>query len=81
MSRTPATLADAWDAYAADVLPIDAPEAEVTRARRAFYAAALDVSRMVAAGVRPEQITRECIGFGRALGSMAERAESAHRGA
>lgn len=70
----PQTLDDAWQAYADDVLPIDAPEAEVTRARRAFYAAALDVSRMVAAGVSPAAIRAECIGFASTIGRAVERA-------
>lgn len=30
MSRPPTTVADAWQAYADDVLPIDATEADVT---------------------------------------------------
>lgn len=74
MSRPPATVAEAWDAYATDVLPIDAPEAEVTRARRAFYAAALDAARMVEAGAKPAAIRAECIGYATTIGRQVERA-------
>lgn len=69
----PATLADAWDEYA-QLLPIDTPEAQMTRIRRAFYAAALDVSRMVEAGTKPAQIKTECIGFASTIGRQVERA-------
>lgn len=79
MSRTPTTISNAWQAYADDVLPIDAPEADVTRARRAFYAAALDVSRMVAAGVSPAAIRSECIGFATTIGRAVETAGAAKR--
>lgn len=73
MSRAPATVADAWDDYA-QLLPIDTPEAQVTRLRRAYFDAMLTAARMVDAGVKPEQIRAECIGFASTIGRPIERA-------
>jgi hypothetical protein len=73
---TPTTIADAWTQYADDVLPIDTPEVDVTRARRAFYAAMLDASRMVEAGVKPAAIRAEAIGYARTIGRSVEAART-----
>ena len=63
------TLADAWQSYADDTLPIDAKEAEVAKIKRAFYAGALDAARL-----NPQQVVRECCDFALTIGR--ERAKS-----
>ena len=64
----PGTLADAWE----DQRPRD----RVVEHRRAFMAGALTAVELIRAGVPREQLLSECIAFGRAIGSAAERATS-----
>lgn len=67
MAATPGTLADAWE----DQRPND----HRVEHRRAFYAGALTTLELLQAGVPREQLLAECIAFGRAIGTPAERAE------
>mgnify|MGYP000275817260 FL=1 len=64
MSPTPGTLADAWADEA--VAP---PEH-----RRPFMAGALAAILLLRSGVPRDQLLAECIQFGRAIGTPAERA-------
>lgn len=63
---TPGTLADAW--------------ADETHAppehRRVFMAGALATLTLLKAGVPRDQLLAECVQFGRAIGTAAERAQA-----
>lgn len=70
---TAATLRDHWQAHADRVLPIDAPQAEVLRARRQWYGQQLDrLAAMKNRSAQDEALFREAIGFGRAIGRPEE---------
>lgn len=62
------TLADAW----IDQRPRD----HIVEHRRAFMAGALTTLELLRAGATREQLLAECISFGRAVGTEAERAIS-----
>lgn len=65
---TPGTLADAW---------ADQPaHAQTVERRRAYMAGALDALRLQQAGVSQASLLSECIQFGRAIGTAAERAKA-----
>lgn len=50
--------ADAWDKYARDVLPKEAPEVQRVECRRAFYAGGAALFYAILSGVgRGEQVT------------------------
>lgn len=69
------TLADLWQEHADLTLPIDAPQATVLRARREWYGQQLDrLAAMKNRSAQDEALFREAIGFGRAIGTAAERA-------
>jgi hypothetical protein len=74
MSQAHTTIAEAWQAYADDVLPIDTPEADVTRARRAYMAGALDAVQRIKAGATVEAVLADLIGYGRTVGRRIETA-------
>jgi hypothetical protein len=60
------TLSDAWT----DQRPKD----HIVEHRRAFYAGALTALDLIRSGVPREQLLAECVQFGRAVGTKAERA-------
>lgn len=60
---TPGTLADAWD-----------DEQRQPEHRRVWMAGALAALELIRAGVPAEQLRAECVQFGRAIGTAAERA-------
>lgn len=65
------TLADSFTEYSArpvSILPAD------IAARRAFYAGALAVIELQRDGATRDQLLAEIVGFGRAVGTAAERA-------
>lgn len=69
------TLAEAWQAHADRVLPIDAPQATVLRERREWYGAQLDrLAAMQNRSAQDEALFQEALGFGRAIGTAAEAA-------
>ena len=69
------TLADGWIAHADRTLPIDASQAQVLRARRDWYGQQLDrLAAMPNRSAQEEALFQEAIGFGRAIGTAAERA-------
>lgn len=68
----PTTLAESWQAYADDNLPISASQAETVSARRAFMAGAL--AALTTGTATREQLLAECVQFGKAVGTAAERA-------
>jgi hypothetical protein len=65
---TPGTLADAFQDQPA--------HAQTVERRRAYMAGALDALRLQQAGVPREQLLAECVQFGRAIGTAAERAQA-----
>lgn len=72
---TAATLRDHWQAHADRVLPIDASQATVIRARRDWYGAQLDrLAAIPNRSAQDEALFQEAIGFGRAIGTAAESA-------
>lgn len=69
------TLSDRWQAHADATLPIDAPQAEVLRARREWYGQQLDrLAAMQNRSAADEALFQEAIGFGRTIGRAEERA-------
>jgi hypothetical protein len=65
-ATSPGTLADAF---------ADQPQhAQTVERRRAFMAGALACIELQRAGVTREQLIAECVAFGRAIGTAAERA-------
>jgi hypothetical protein len=64
----PGTLADAWE----DQRPRD----HIVEHRRAFMAGALTAVELLRAGATREQLLAECVSFGRAIGTPAERVTS-----
>lgn len=69
------TLRDHWQAHADRVLPIDASQATVTRARRDWYGQQLDrLAAIPNRSAAEEALFQEAIGFGRAIGTAAESA-------
>jgi hypothetical protein len=64
----PGTLADAWTEQR--------PRDHIVEHRRAFYAGALTALDLIRSGVPREQLLAECVQFGRAVGTAAERAVS-----
>lgn len=69
------TIRDQWQAHADATLPIDAPQAEVLRARREWYGQQLDrLAAMQNRSAADEALFREALGFGRAIGTAAESA-------
>ena len=72
---TAATLRDQWQAHADRVLPIDASQAVVLKARRDWYGQQLDrLAAIPNRSAAEEALFREAIGFGRAIGTAAESA-------
>lgn len=64
----PGTLADAWQDQPA--------HGQTVERRRAYMAGALDALRLMQSGVTRDQLLAECVQFGRAIGTPAERATS-----
>ena len=70
---TAATLADQWQQHADSVLPIDAPQAVVLRARREWYGQQLDrLAAIPNRSAAEEALFQEAIGFGRTIGRPEE---------
>jgi hypothetical protein len=67
-ATTPSTLADAWAEQPA--------HAQTVERRRAYMAGALDALRLMQAGATRERLLAECVQFGRAIGTPAERASN-----
>lgn len=74
MNAAIASIGDAFDDYCANVLPIDLPEHEAQRLRRAYFDAALQVVEMIERGVKPAAIRSEVLGFARTIGRPVEAA-------
>ena len=69
------TLSDRWQAHADATLPIDAPQAEVLRARREWYGQQLDrLAAMQNRSAADEALFQEALQFGRLIGSALEAA-------
>lgn len=69
------TLRDLWQAHADRVLPIDAPQAVVLRARREWYGQQLDrLAAMPNRSVQDEALFQEALQFGRLIGTALEAA-------
>lgn len=68
------TLADAWEAYMADQVPITASAEEVAIARRRFYAGSLATVELQKHGRPVADLLREITEYGRTIGTRAERA-------
>lgn len=64
-------LAESWDAYLVDSVPVDATEAHIVALRRCFFAGAL-----ATLGLPPEQLRAELLAHGRSVGTAAERARA-----
>ncbi len=75
MSASP-TLSDAWDAYMADQVPIDATAHDVAIARRRFYSGAMAAVEIIKSGDRSTvgSLTQELVAYGRTIGTSAELA-------
>lgn len=67
------TLADSWSEHAQS-LPGDLTAAELVRARRLYMAGALQAIVLLGKAATREQLLAEISGFGRAIGTTAERA-------
>ncbi len=70
---TPTTLTEAWTLAQADA-PIDPRATPAIQAKRDFMAGALQCLLLQQRGVTREQLLAECLAFGRAVGTPAERA-------
>ena len=70
------TLADAWDAYMQDQIPIAAPAHEVAIARRRFYAGALAAVEITLRGDHSttSDLQTELVAYGRTIGTALELA-------
>lgn len=73
MTAGATTLAETWAQAAADA-PIDPRATPAIQARRDYMRGALDCLLLLKAGVTREQLLAECVAFGRAVGTAAERA-------
>lgn len=68
------TLADALNEYAPDhAAPGSVADVAI---RRAFMAGALETLSLLKAGATREQLLAECVQFGRAVGTAAEKAQA-----
>ena len=72
MSAKHTSISEAWDEFAQDNIPIDAPTDDVVKARHAFYAGAL-ASIAVRDRTSREAVVSECVQFGRVIGTPAQR--------
>lgn len=70
---TPTTLAESWALAQADA-PIDPRATPAVQARRDYMAGALDCLVLQSRGATREQLLAECVQFGKAVGTAAERA-------
>lgn len=71
MSST--TLAETWTQAQADA-PIDPRATPAIQARRDYMRGALDCLLLLKGGASQAQLLAECVQFGRAVGTAAERA-------
>ena len=69
----PTTLAETWTAAQADA-PIDPRATPAIQARRDYMRGALDCLVLQSRGATREQLLAECVQFGKAVGTAAERA-------
>ena len=69
---TTRTIAESWDAYLVDSVPIDATAERIVALRRAFFAGALEAAATPSAD--RERLMAELIAHGRSVGTAAERA-------
>ncbi|CAB4159812.1 hypothetical protein UFOVP726_40 [uncultured Caudovirales phage] len=69
----PATLSEAWTHAQADA-PIDPRATPAVQGKRDFMAGALNAILLHESGVPLQTIKAECVAFGRAIGTPAERA-------
>jgi hypothetical protein len=70
---TPTTLAETWTAAQADA-PIDPRATPLIQGRRDYMRGALDALLLQKAGATQAQLLAECVQFGKAVGTPAERA-------
>ena len=73
MSATSTTLAETWTAAQADA-PIDPRATPLIQGRRDYMRGALDALLLQKAGATQAQLLAECVQFGKAVGTPAERA-------
>lgn len=73
---TATSLAESFDDYAADAITAARYDAHEVQARRHYMAGAQAVLLAMRSGATREQLQAELIGFGRAIGSPAERASA-----
>lgn len=69
----PTSLSEAWTLAQADA-PIDPRATPAIQARRDYMAGALDCLVLQSRGATREQLLAECVQFGKAVGTPAERA-------
>jgi hypothetical protein len=70
---TPTTLAETWTEAKADA-PIDPRATPLIQGRRDYMRGAMDLILLHRSGVPLDTLFAECIAFGRAVGTPAERA-------
>lgn len=68
------TLADLWSAYVDEAAIAARTTSPQVQARRDFMAGAMAYHELRSSGATTEALLAELLGFGRALGSEAERA-------
>ncbi len=68
----PTTLAETWTAAQADA-PIDPRATPAIQARRDYRRGALDCLLLQQAGATEARLLAECVQFGKAVGTAAER--------
>lgn len=73
MSTAPTTLAETWAEAKADA-PIDPRATPAIQAKRDYMRGALDCLLLLKAGATQAQLLAECVQFGKAVGTPAERA-------
>lgn len=73
MSTAPTTLAETWAEAQADA-PIDPRATPLIQGKRDYMRGALDCLLLLKAGATQAQLLAECVQFGKAVGTPAERA-------
>lgn len=68
----PPTLAEAWEAYAAENLPAGCDPLAIVMMRRCWYASAATTLKMTEGRTTREQLLSEVVLFGRTIGREVE---------
>lgn len=69
----PQSLAESWEAYAADNVPADASELAVVMIKRAWYAGALTGLTLPGGPITREALLAEVVMYGRTVGREVVR--------